>query len=101
MLTGAVKEYTLYIVNKATTKFMHISVNDELPLLKNSVVQTVLYLDKHHTMSQREVYNFYDLLGDLGGIAEIVLLAFGYFLYPIAQHSFTMKATRKLFLART
>ena len=29
------------------------------------------------------------------------MLAFGFFLYPIAEHSFNVKASQKLFLART
>ena len=49
----------------------------------------------------RQVYGILDLLGDLGGVTEVIMLAFGFFLYPIAEHSFTMKAAQKLFLAKT
>ena len=47
------------------------------------------------------IYNYFDLLGDLGGVTEIILLVFGFFLLPISKHSFILKATKKLFLART
>jgi len=42
-----------------------------------------------------------DLLGDLGGVTEVVMICFGFFLFPIAEHSFTMKAIKNLYLART
>ena len=49
----------------------------------------------------REVYNILDLIGDLGGVLEVFSLIFGLFVAPIAEHSFTMRAMRKLFLAKT
>jgi len=42
-----------------------------------------------------------DLLGDLGGVTEIVMLSFGFLMYPLSEHSFILKAAKKLFLART
>jgi hypothetical protein len=47
------------------------------------------------------VYNFIDLLGDLGGLTEIVLLTFGFIFFPISEYSFYLKAIRHLFLAKT
>ena len=49
----------------------------------------------------RIVYNFLDLLGDLGGVTEVIMIVFGFFIFPISEHSFIMKATQKFFLART
>jgi len=49
----------------------------------------------------RKVYGVLDLLGDFGGVTEVIMLCFGFFLYPIAEHSFILKATKRLYLART
>ncbi len=47
------------------------------------------------------MYNFIDLLGDLGGLTEIILLSFGFIFFPISEYSFYLKAIRHLFLAKT
>lgn len=70
-------------------------------MMKNAVIQSILYHDKVEEIYERRIYNFFDLLGDLGGVSEIIILVFGIFLLPISRHSFTIKATKKLFLART
>lgn len=43
----------------------------------------------------------FDLLGDLGGVTEVIMICFGFMLYPISEHSFYLKAFKKLFLAKT
>lgn len=50
---------------------------------------------------ERAVYGSLDLLGDLGGVTEVVMLVFGFILFPISEHSFTLKAAKKMFKART
>lgn len=42
-----------------------------------------------------------DLLGDLGGVTEVIMICFGFMIYPISEHSFYMKAFKKLFIAKT
>ena len=42
-----------------------------------------------------------DLLGDLGGVTEVIMIIFGFILYPISEHSYTLKAIKRLYLART
>ena len=32
---------------------------------------------------------------------EIVMISFGFLMFPISEHSFTLKAAKRLFLART
>ena len=49
----------------------------------------------------RQVYNIFDLLGDLGGVTEVIMLTFGFFLFSVSEHSFHMTAIKKLFYART
>ena len=47
------------------------------------------------------MYTCVDLLGDLGGVAEIVIFVFGVFLLPVSEHSFVIKALERLYLAST
>ena len=41
------------------------------------------------------------MIGELGGITKVIMFVFGFFLYPISEHSFTLKALRKLYLAKS
>lgn len=49
----------------------------------------------------RYIYSLLDILGDLGGVTEVIMILFGFFLYPIAEHSFILQALRRLYKART
>jgi hypothetical protein len=61
----------------------------------------VLLLDQTGIEHSRRKYALFDLLGDLGGVTEVIMIFFGIFLYPISEHSFVIKAAKKLFYART
>ena len=37
----------------------------------------------------------------MGGIVEVIMIIFGFFLFPISEHSFYLKAARMLYYART
>lgn len=50
---------------------------------------------------ERRVYGYFDLLGELGGVMEVLILFFGLFLFPISEHSFYLNAIKKLFFAKT
>jgi hypothetical protein len=41
-----------------------------------------------------------DLLGDLGGAAEVIIAIIGVLVSPISQFSFNLSAIKKLFIAR-
>jgi hypothetical protein len=58
-------------------------------------------LNPKENLHTREVYNIIDLIGNLGGVFEIIVKVLGLFFLPISSHSFVMKALEKLFLART
>jgi hypothetical protein len=58
-------------------------------------------LEESEVLHSREVYHIMDLIGDLGGVFEVIITIFGIFVFPMSQHSFVMKALEKLFLART
>ena len=49
----------------------------------------------------REAYDVTDLIGDLGGVLEVMISFIGIFLFPISRHSFSLKILEKLFLARS
>jgi len=42
-----------------------------------------------------------DLLGDLGGVVEVLLVCFVIFISPISEHAFYIKAANRLFWAKT
>ena len=68
---------------------------------KDLLAQTLLFQMREAVLQGRTIYNLFDLLGDLGGVTEIIMIVFGAFLFPISEHSFTMDAMKKFFLART
>ena len=47
------------------------------------------------------MYGFLDLLGDLGGVTEILAICFGFMLYPFSEHFFILDATKQIFMAKT
>ena len=50
---------------------------------------------------QRKVYDILSLMGDIGGVIEILILLTAAFIGPINEHLFNLKAIQKLYLART
>jgi len=49
----------------------------------------------------RRIFGWFDLLGRLGGITNVMMILFGVFVYPISAHSFILKAAKKLFIAKS
>ena len=50
---------------------------------------------------ERAIYSLLDLLGDLGGVTEVMMIVFCFVILPISEHSFVVKAMKKLYIART
>ena len=50
---------------------------------------------------ERKIYNIIDIIGDLGGTLEIFTSLIAIFIIPISYFGFTLKALKKLYLART
>ena len=67
----------------------------------NLMYNIVLILGQTGIAHKRVRYGIFDLLGDLGGVLEVIMIIFGIFLYPVSEHGFVMKAANKLFFART
>jgi hypothetical protein len=65
-----------------------------------------LFINKHFLssatqMNTRIIFGWFDLLGKLGGITNVMMLLFGFFLFSLSEHSYILKASKKLFIART
>jgi len=58
-------------------------------------------LSELETEQSRKIFGWLDLLGKLGGITNVCMMLFGFFLFPISEHSYIIKAAKKLFIART
>lgn len=58
-------------------------------------------MDNKAVTIERNVYTFNDFLGDLGGLKEMIYIFFGYFMFPLSELSFLLKATNRLFTAKT
>ena len=65
------------------------------------IYNTDIYLSPANVKYYRKTYDLLDLLGDIGGVTEVVMITFGFMLLPISEHSFTLRAAKRLFLART
>ena len=49
----------------------------------------------------REYYGILDLMGDLGGVLEIITIISGVFITPLSEYGFNLKAIQKLYIAST
>lgn len=57
--------------------------------------------DQIFTKHKRTQYNLIDILGDVGGVLELLIFIFGVVMYPWSEFSFLTKALQRLYLART
>ena len=80
------------------TKNIVEKLNDNSP---TRLYTQIVFLNEEGVQYVREVYDILGVLGDLGGIFEITMIVFGFFLFPISEHNFFMKAAQDLYFART
>jgi hypothetical protein len=66
-----------------------------------SLGEVQIFLDSIQIDHERTIYNFLDLMGDLGGVMEVFTLVFGIFIFPVSEFSFLLKGISILYLART
>ena len=69
--------------------------------MPGSIMQFTLYITDSYQMHTREAYSAMDLLGDLGGVVEVIIGTIGVLLYPISEFSFVFRAIEKLYFAKT
>eukprot|EP00356_Strombidium_inclinatum_P016887 CAMPEP_0170510440 /NCGR_PEP_ID=MMETSP0208-20121228/65770_1 /TAXON_ID=197538 /ORGANISM="Strombidium inclinatum, Strain S3" /LENGTH=261 /DNA_ID=CAMNT_0010793905 /DNA_START=940 /DNA_END=1725 /DNA_ORIENTATION=+ len=58
-------------------------------------------LGNEYKLHERHIYNLLDLLGDLGGVFEVIIGAIGFFVMPFSEISFILKGLQKLYLVKT
>lgn len=63
----------------------------------NYLMRVALELDEAGTLLRTNSYSFFSLLRDFGGVIELCLLFFSFFMLPISEYSFNMWAGRKLY----
>ena len=71
------------------------------PEHKNMLAETKVFLMSELVEHEREIYSLLDLLGDLGGVTEVIMIIFGCILFPISEHEFNLQSAKRLFLAHT
>jgi MFS-type transporter involved in bile tolerance (Atg22 family) len=50
---------------------------------------------------KRTTYDLVGLLGDMGGISGLLITLLAILVSPVSEHSFYIKAARKLFIAKS
>ena len=60
-----------------------------------------MFLTSSVFIHKRKIYDIVALLGDLGGVTEVIMLTLGCLLFPIAESSYNMMSTKRMFIART
>ena len=62
--------------------------------------ETSFYIARKGISHVREVYSIMDLLSDLGGVAEIILISVGSLLGSFTTHSFLLRSLKNLFYVK-
>ena len=65
------------------------------------LLEHVLFLSSTMFTHKRKIYDIVALLGDLGGVTEVITLVMGILLFPISESSYNMMSSKRMFLART
>ena len=95
------RESDFYDVSKILKTETDISSYSGLGFMEKVLFSTTLYIDTQAINHKRDIYNLLDLLGDLGGVTEVIMICLGIFINPVSEHSFIIKASKTIFLARS
>jgi hypothetical protein len=68
---------------------------------KNLLFINQTWLQSEIAINKRVIFGWFNLLGKLGGITNVMMLLFGFVLFSISEHSYVLKASKKLFIARS
>ena len=67
----------------------------------DEIMNVSLMFSEIETKHVREVYDFFGLIGDLGGISELFVLILGIFVFRYSEFSYNLKALEKLYLVNS
>ena len=90
-------EGTFYDVEKTYKN----ELPNDVPFFKDKVFVHEYTIGEQVIDHERSIYTFLDLIGDLGGVQDIIVFFFAFFVSPISEHFFNMKFLRKMYLVRT
>ena len=65
------------------------------------ILQVQINLSPEYQVDERDVYTFFDLIGDIGGVIDILVAVSAYVFIQLSDFSFTLKFLEKLFIAKT
>jgi hypothetical protein len=73
------------------------------PLFRDDkiILRLSIMLDNTKTLHSRSINSFVNVIGDLGGVFELIKAVFGFFFFPLATHSFILKAIEVLYFSKT
>ena len=89
-------EYEFY--EPIITQSMYAKTQTKMPSL---IYSQVIAISDQQVVHERKVYGILDLLGEMGGVLDILVSILGIFLFLITEYSFILKALEKLYLAKT
>ena len=95
---GQVDEYTFYDFDQIASTT--IGRSKQKPAL-DLVFSANVLIERKAMMHIRQCYSLLDMLGDLGGATEVILIIFGVIFYPINEFSFWVKAIQKFFYVKS
>lgn len=75
--------------------------NKVLGVKPGEIYNSDTFLQAETISHYRRIYGFLDLLGDLGGVTEVLAVCFGFMLYPLAEFFFILDATKQIFMVKT
>ena len=70
-------------------------------MFPDNVLEMKFYLYQNGRIHNRIIYSVIDLLGDIGGVFELLTRMVGLLVVSFSTHSFTLSAIKKLFLVKT
>ena len=82
---GMSTEYDSFFTIGKTTKFEEIH-----EVAQDAVFISEFNLSRLGTLHERKVYSLFNLLSDLGGVAELLIIIFGVLVFPFSEFSFNI-----------
>ena len=67
----------------------------------NVFYKAIVDLSPEGIYYERDAYNVFDFIGDLGGVSGIITTLFGLLCYPYALFAYNLRLSKELYRART